>query len=88
MNTASLLALLALTLAVGALQLGAFKPAVALGIAVLKAMLVGLYFMHLRYARPITRLFACAALFWLTVLIVLTLTDALTRGWGGFLGPV
>jgi cytochrome c oxidase subunit 4 len=57
-------------------QLNAF---VALAIAIGKALLVILFFMHLRYSRPLIWIFAGAGFFWLVILITLTMSDALTR---------
>ena len=74
-----LLALLGLTVGLAHLPLGPVAAIVALSIAIAKATLVALVFMHLNVARPVTRLFAGAALFWLLLLIGLTLSDILTR---------
>lgn len=60
---------------------GTWNVVLALTIAVAKAALVMLYFMHLRYSSHLTRLFAGAGIFWLGLLIVLTLTDYVSRGW-------
>jgi len=58
---------------------GNLNVVVALTIAVCKAVLVMLYFMHLRYTYPLTWIFAGAGVFWLMIMIVLTLSDVLTR---------
>jgi cytochrome c oxidase subunit IV len=50
-------------------------------IAFAKASLVALIFMHLRYSRRLMRVVAAAGLFWLGILIALTMSDYLTRGW-------
>jgi cytochrome c oxidase subunit 4 len=60
---------------------GTWNVVLALTIAVAKAALVMLYFMHLRYSSYLTLLFAGAGIFWLGILIVLTLTDYVSRGW-------
>ncbi len=52
---------------------------VALAIALCKATLVVLFFMHAKYSSNLTRLAAVAGLFWLAILIVLTLSDYKTR---------
>ena len=52
---------------------------VALVIATFKATLVVLYFMHARYSPKRTQLVIVAGLFWLALLLALTLTDYLTR---------
>ena len=74
-----LMALLALTVVGHELPLGGIKPAVGLGIAAVKAMLVAWFFMELRAQPPMVRLFAGAGLLWLAILIALTLNDYLTR---------
>lgn len=78
---AALLGLLASTIAAAYLDLGPFNLVVALGISVAKATLILLFFMHLRYRKPLFWLFAGAGFFWLGILLVLTLGDYLTRGW-------
>ena len=60
--------------------------AAALVIAVTKAVLVALVFMHVRQSGPVTRLFVGAGLIWLLILIGLTLTDYLSRAWGNSFG--
>lgn len=65
----------------GRWNLHALSVAVALTIAVVKATIVVLYFMHVKIASRLTRVFVVAGLFWLGILIVLTLSDYLSRGW-------
>ena len=77
----SLLALTIATTAVARADLGSFNVVVARGIAVLKALLVALFFMHLVRTPHRTMIVAGAGVFWLAILIVLTLGDVLTRGW-------
>jgi cytochrome c oxidase subunit 4 len=85
---AALLVLTALTTGIAFVDLGgAANVAVALAIAVVKALLVALYFMHLRDSSPLTKIFAGAGLFWLGLLIVLTMSDYMSRGWVGTFGP-
>lgn len=81
MVCAALLGLTGLTLAASLINLGAFHTPVALGIAAAKAILILLYFMHLRYSSGLTRIVIVAGLLWLGILLVGTLDDALTRGW-------
>ena len=57
---------------------------VALSIAVFKATLVVLYFMHVRYSSKLTWVFVCAGIIWLIILFAFTLSDFLTRGWVPF----
>jgi cytochrome c oxidase subunit 4 len=61
-------------------DLGWANDVVALTIAVAKALLVLLFFMHVRYSTRMTVLTAAAGFFWLGILIFLTLNDYWTRG--------
>ncbi len=54
---------------------------VALTIATFKATLVVLYFMHARYSPQRTQLVIISGVFWLAILLGLTLSDYLTRSW-------
>ena len=78
---AALMALLALTWSVGYVDLGMFNVIVALAIAVTKALLVALFFMHIKGCSPILRLAAMVGVIWLIVMLSLTLGDYFTRGW-------
>lgn len=60
---------------------GPLNAIVALSIAVFKATLVVLYFMHVRYSSKLTWVFVCAGVIWLIILFAFTLSDYLTRGW-------
>jgi len=82
----SLLALTAATAYVSFIDLGPLNNVVALGIAFLKALLVVVFFMHLRHSPRLVPLVACAAVLWLVILFALTLSDYLTRGWLGVAG--
>jgi cytochrome c oxidase subunit IV len=77
----SLMILTILTVAVARLDLGRWNDVVALTIAVIKALLVVLFFMHVRYSSRLTWVFVAAGFFWLGILLVLTLSDYMTRGW-------
>ena len=77
---AALFVLLALTVGVARIDLGEFNVAAALLIAVVKAVLVVLYFMHVRWSSRLVWLFASGALLWLLILFMLTLSDFFTRG--------
>ena len=73
---AALITLTALTVGAAFIDMGHhFNDAVALGIAVTKASLVILYFMHLRYSTKLTWIVLGGGFFWLGVLIVLTMSD-------------
>jgi cytochrome c oxidase subunit IV len=76
----ALLVLTGLTTAIAFLDLGGgINTTVALAIAVGKALLVILYFMHVRYSDRLTWVFAGAGFFWLLILIGGTMDDVLTR---------
>ncbi len=77
----TLMALTALTTGVAFIDLGPLNTVAALVIAVCKATLVVLFFMHLKYSPNLTRLVLVAALVWLAILLVLTLGDFFTRQW-------
>jgi cytochrome c oxidase subunit 4 len=77
---AALLALLALTVAVALVDLGPLNTAAALLIALVKAVLVILFFMHVRYSERLIWIAAIAAFVWLGILLVLTMSDYRTRG--------
>jgi len=77
----SLLFLTGLTTGVAYIDLGVFNTVVALVIAVAKMMLVVLFFMHMKYSSGMTRVVVIAGLFWLAIMISLTLADELTRWW-------
>jgi cytochrome c oxidase subunit 4 len=59
---------------------------IALTIAVVKAVLVMLYFMHVRYSTRLTWLWAAAGFFWLVIMFILTLGDYFTRHWVPVIG--
>jgi cytochrome c oxidase subunit 4 len=88
----ALLVLTALTVVASWYDLGGGRlhyvnAIVALTIAVTKATLVVLYFMHVRYSSRLTWVFVGAGVFWLLILIGLTLSDVFTRGWLPIPGP-
>ena len=58
---------------------GLFNIVIALGIATAKATLVVLFFMHARYSVGRTRLVIVCAIFWLAIMLALTLADYQTR---------
>ena|ERR1700730_15311425 len=78
---ATLLGLTALTTGVAFVDLGRWNTVVALAIAVCKASLVALFFMHLRWSSSLLRLVMLLGLIWLAILITLTLSDIRTRTW-------
>ncbi len=82
----ALLLLTLLTYAAALVDIGVWHTAVALGIAAVKAALIGLFFMHARYSTGITRVVIAGGLVWLGILMVGTLDDVITRGWLGIPG--
>jgi cytochrome c oxidase subunit 4 len=70
----------AATLWAAFLDLGALNNLVALGIAIAKAVLVILFFMHVRHSTRLTAIVVASGFFWLLVLLVLTYSDYATRG--------
>jgi cytochrome c oxidase subunit 4 len=74
-----LLALLGLTVAGAYQPLGAFNTALALTIALGKALIVALIFMELRQAKKLTLAVAGAGFFWLAIMLWLALADYMTR---------
>ena len=76
----ALLALLLLTWGLAELNLGGyFNVVAALTIAMIKMILVVLFFMHVRYSSRVTWLFVVAGFIWLLIMVDLTLSDYLTR---------
>lgn len=75
----ALLVLLALTCGSAFVPLGAWNSVANLLIAAIKALLVALFFMHLREARPVYRVVAVAGLFAFALLVSLSLADYSTR---------
>ena len=78
---AALVVLTVVTWSVAKLDLGKMNAIVALTIAVIKATLVVLYFMHVRYSSRLTWVFVGAGFFWLAIMVALTMGDYMTRGW-------
>jgi cytochrome c oxidase subunit 4 len=77
----ALLALTSTTVAVSKLELGEYNFIVAMTIAVIKGALVALFFMDVRRAASMTKLFVGAGFFWLAILLCFLLSDYLSRGW-------
>ena len=77
----ALMVLTATTTAVSFVDLGPWNTVVALGIAFLKATLVVLFFMHVKYSPRLTQITVGGGLLWLAILILITLSDFMTRGW-------
>jgi len=77
----ALLAFTLLTTMVATVDLGFFNVVVALVIAVIKMLLVALFFMHLRYSSILTKVVVGGGLLWLMIMLGLSATDYGTRGW-------
>jgi cytochrome c oxidase subunit 4 len=67
------------TVAAAYVDLGPFNNVVMLGIAITKATLVVLYFMHVRYGPRLVWVLSAGGFAWLAILIGFTLADYLTR---------
>lgn len=74
-----LLCFTALTTGVAFVDLGSLNTVVALAIAVCKAGIVVLFFMHARHSEKLVRVVIGVAIFWLLILIVISTTDFATR---------
>jgi len=70
----------------GLVDLGRLNVVVALAIAVIKASLVVLFFMHIYWSTKLNRVVVVAGFAWLGLLLWLTLTDFISRGWLPFPG--
>jgi len=73
-----------LTVQMAFLDLGPFNTVAALGIAIFKATLVVLFFMHVKYSTRLTWAVVLGSIFWFGILITLTMSDYLTRVWRTF----
>lgn len=79
-----LLVLTALTTGMSFIDLGVFNTVIALAIACLKASLVVLFFMHIRYSSRLLKMTVAAGLFTFMLLMTLTMTDYISRAWGAW----
>jgi cytochrome c oxidase subunit 4 len=77
----ALLVLLAATWMIAYINLGPFNLIAALAIAITKAIIIALFFMHIKGSSRLLHLAAVAGVMWLLILISLTLSDYFTRGW-------
>jgi cytochrome c oxidase subunit 4 len=78
---AALMLLTVLTVWISRIDLGAYNTAVALAVAIVKATLVILFFMHVIHSTRLTWVVVLGSFLWLGVLFVLTFSDYLTRFW-------
>jgi cytochrome c oxidase subunit IV len=70
-----------LTVVVARFDLGPLNNIVMLAVACTKALLVVLFFMHVRWSSRLTWVIASAGFFWLLILFGLTMSDYVSRGW-------
>jgi cytochrome c oxidase subunit 4 len=82
----TLIALTWVTAWVSTIDLGRMNIFVALSIAVFKASLVVLFFMHVKYGTKLTKMIVGAGFFWLILLLFITMADIWTRSWMGVPG--
>lgn len=76
---AALMALTGATILIAHYDLGPLNTVAALAIAVSKALLVVMFFMHVRYSSRLTQIVVGTGLFWLVIMIALVMGDYLTR---------
>jgi cytochrome c oxidase subunit IV len=80
----TLLVFTAITVGAAYVELGIFNPVVALAIACTKAVIVILFFMHVKYQSNLVKMTVGAGFFTFIVLITMTLTDYMSRAWGSW----
>ena len=76
----ALMVLTLVTVLAAYVNLGAFNPVVAMAIAIFKATLVVLYFMHVKYSSRLTKLVVLTGIFFLVILLGETMMDYASRG--------
>jgi cytochrome c oxidase subunit 4 len=72
----------AITVGASYIDLGEWNPVIALAIACTKAVLVILFFMHIKYSSRVMKLTVASGFFTFLVLITMTLSDYISRAWG------
>jgi cytochrome c oxidase subunit IV len=77
----ALMVLTAATVGLAFVDLGFMNVIVALSVAVVKATLVVLFFMHVKYSSKLTWMVVGAGVFWLFILLSLLMLDYSSRGW-------
>jgi|SRR6185312_14114649 len=78
----TLLVFTALTVVAAYTDLGILNPVVALGIASFKAVIVILFFMHVKYQSKLIKLTVGAGFFSFLILTCMSLSDYISRAWG------
>ncbi len=84
----ALMVLTGITVAAAFVNLGNLNFPVALSIATLKATLVVLFFMHVKYSSHLTKLTVVTGLFFVGILMIETLVDYVSRGWLHGMPPI
>lgn len=79
---ATLLVFTGITVGAAYVELGVFNPIVALAIASFKAVVVILFFMHVKYQSRLIKITVGCGFFTFIVLITMTLSDYISRAWG------
>jgi cytochrome c oxidase subunit 4 len=74
------------TAIVSTVDLGRLNVYVALSIAIFKASLVILFFMHVKYGTKLTKMIVLAGLYWLILVLFIAMLDLWTRNWMGVPG--
>ena len=80
---AALMVFTAITVAVAFVDLGPANNVVMLSIAVVKATLVVMFFMHAKYGTRLIPLVAASGFFFVLLMFVITMSDYMSRGWLG-----
>ena len=78
----ALLVFTALTVGASYVEMGIFNPIAAILIACIKAVIVVLFFMHVKYSSKLTKLTVFCGLFTFLALLGMTLADYISRAWG------
>lgn len=78
----TLLIFTGLTVVAAYIDLGIFNPVVALAIATIKAVIVILFFMHVKYQSKLIKMTVAAGFFTFFALIAMTMSDYVSRAWG------
>ncbi len=79
---ATLLIGTAITVGAAYVDLKVFNPIIALAIACFKAVVVILFFMHVKFQSRLIKMTVAAGFFTFLVLITMTLSDYVSRAWG------
>ena len=78
----TLLVFTGVTVGAAYIDMGALNPVIALGIACFKAVVVILFFMHVKYQSRLIKMTVGAGFFTFLVLITMTMADYISRAWG------